>query len=390
MSKNPVHDTYRQDLPETAAHADRHRPAPVRHRPARVRDGSGRRRAGPARPRDRRAGCPDRRTDPAGRFPPADGRSSDQRERRERPAGGLGRDRRAARPGLGRARRLAGQSRWIPFTTVRIEIDHDSGLGVRATALSGFWLGRIPVGLLDHFVVTGWTPPDGCRRAELEVLHLGPYFTGEGVFALRGPWSGSDHRTCVELFDLPAGAVTEPVGRLLLPVLRAGFAVSLRRFATVCESGRERGATRSRRPAALPLGALGAGVHRLPRPRMGPAGHQRRRPLRAAEPGGLPVGAVLDHHPAQARGVPVGLRRVRSGNRGPVRRGRCRAVDGRSGHRPQPGQDQRRDPQRPGRGRSGRQLPAADLGVRGDRATAADRRTRCAPPHRNRWRWLAT
>ncbi len=67
--------------------------------------------------------------------------------------------------------------------------DHDEGLGVRAEALSGFWLGGLPVGLLDRFVVTGWTPPDD-GSAELEVLHLGPYFTGEGVFALRSDGTG--------------------------------------------------------------------------------------------------------------------------------------------------------------------------------------------------------
>jgi len=130
-----------------------------------------------------------------------------------------------------------GQSRWIPFTTVRIETDHATGLGVRATALSGYWLGRIPIGLLDRFVVTGWTPPGANARAELEVLHLGPYFTGEGVFALRSQ-GGVITVTCVELFNLPLRTVTEPVGRLLLPMLRAGFKISLRRFAAVCESGR--------------------------------------------------------------------------------------------------------------------------------------------------------
>ena len=132
----------------------------------------------------------------------------------------------------------AGQSRWIPFTTVRITTPHDAGLGVRAAALSGFWLGRLPVGLLDRFVVTGWTPPssdDGIDRAELEVLHLGPYFTGVGVFALRGTGTGTEV-SCVELFDLPGGRLLDPPGRLLLPVLRGGFRLSLRRFAAVCES----------------------------------------------------------------------------------------------------------------------------------------------------------
>lgn len=148
----------------------------------------------------------------------------------------------------------AGQSRWIPFTTVRITTPSDAGLGVRAAALSGVWLGRLPVGLLDRFVVTGWTPPgtadDGVQHAELEVLHLGPYFTGPGVFSLSGhqDTSGgydppelprtrpaSTRVSCVELFDLPAGRLLEAPVQLLLPVLRAGFGVSLRRLAAVCE-----------------------------------------------------------------------------------------------------------------------------------------------------------
>src|SRR5918997_893618 len=83
-----------------------------------------------------------------------------------------------------------GQSRWIPLTTVRITSDHEAGLGVRAKALSGFWLGPLPLGLLDRFVVTSWMPPssgaDGQPRAELEVRHLGPYFTGVGAFRLHG------------------------------------------------------------------------------------------------------------------------------------------------------------------------------------------------------------
>ena len=131
----------------------------------------------------------------------------------------------------------SGQSRWIPFTTVRVTSPRDAGLGVRATALSGFWLGRLPIGLLDRFVVTGWTPPtadDGGRAcAELEVLHLGPYFTGVGVFALRGNEVDTSV-CCVELFDLPCGRLLDPPGRLLLPALRTGFRLSLRRFAAVC------------------------------------------------------------------------------------------------------------------------------------------------------------
>ncbi len=123
----------------------------------------------------------------------------------------------------------AGQSRWIPFTTVDIVSDHDHGLGVRAVALSGFRIGRLPVGLLDNFVVTGWTP-----AKELEVLHLGPYFTGDGAFRLE-PHDGGTRVTATEVFSLPGGRPIEAIVRLGLPLMRVGFRRSLRRLATLAE-----------------------------------------------------------------------------------------------------------------------------------------------------------
>jgi hypothetical protein len=119
-----------------------------------------------------------------------------------------------------------GQSRWIPLTTVRVETAHRTGLGVRAAALSGLWLGRLPLGLLDRFIVTGWSPP-AAGTAELEILHLGPYFTGEGVFRLLGH-AGGTTVTCVEVFSIPGPPILESAARLALPVMRAGFARSLR------------------------------------------------------------------------------------------------------------------------------------------------------------------
>jgi hypothetical protein len=127
-----------------------------------------------------------------------------------------------------------GQSRWIPLTTVQITTNHNVGLGVRAEALSGIRLGRHPVGLLDRFIVTGWSPP-ARGAAELEILHLGPYFTGEGVFRL----TGHDDKTmvsCIEVFSLPGGRPVEWLARLALPLLRAGFARSLRALAAIAEA----------------------------------------------------------------------------------------------------------------------------------------------------------
>lgn len=129
----------------------------------------------------------------------------------------------------------AGQSRWIPLTTVKVVNDRSVGRGARMEALSGVWVGRIPLGLLDRFIVTGWSPPAD-HTAELEILHLGPYFTGEGVFRL----TGHDAKTtisCTEVFSLPGGRPVEWLAQFALPVMRAGFAHSLRAFAAIAESG---------------------------------------------------------------------------------------------------------------------------------------------------------
>lgn len=130
-----------------------------------------------------------------------------------------------------------GQRRWIPFTTVEVTSPARTGVGTRAEALSGLRLGPLPVGLLDRFVVTGWTPPGtgSSPVAELEVLHLGPYFTGPGVFRLE-PADGSGGTTirCTELFDLPGARVTEPLAGLALPIMRLGFRRSLAKLAAVC------------------------------------------------------------------------------------------------------------------------------------------------------------
>jgi hypothetical protein len=134
----------------------------------------------------------------------------------------------------------AGQARWIPVTTVQPATERVEGIGVRAVALSGFWLGRIPVGLLDRFVVTGWTPPTADSHGELEVLHLGPYFTGEGAFRISAV--GDRTRiTATEVFSLPGGAPVEALARLALPVMRLGFRASLRSLQRICETSARRG-----------------------------------------------------------------------------------------------------------------------------------------------------
>ena len=132
-----------------------------------------------------------------------------------------------------------GQSRWIPFTTVRVMTDREVGVGVRAEALSGVWLGRIPLGLLDRFIVTGWSPPTAdtptADTAELAILHLGPYFTGEGVFRLRSD-GGKTTVSCTEVVSIPGGRLVEGPARLALPALRAGLARSLQALNAIAEA----------------------------------------------------------------------------------------------------------------------------------------------------------
>ena len=127
-----------------------------------------------------------------------------------------------------------GQSRWIPLTTVRVITDRQVGLGVRAEVLSGVWLGRIPLGLLDRFIVTGWSPPVA-DTAVLEILHLGPYFIGEGAFRLLGP-NGTTTVSCTEVFSIPGGRPVEWLVRLAVPALRVGLARSLRALSAVVEA----------------------------------------------------------------------------------------------------------------------------------------------------------
>jgi hypothetical protein len=125
----------------------------------------------------------------------------------------------------------AGQSRWVPLTTVQVS-EPATGVGVRAVALSGLWLGRLPIGLLDRFVVTDWSAP-GKEPGRLEVLHLGPFFTGPGAFTVTA-LDGATRIECVEMFDLPGGRLTEIPARLLLPLMTLALTHSLRRLAVIC------------------------------------------------------------------------------------------------------------------------------------------------------------
>jgi hypothetical protein len=143
-----------------------------------------------------------------------------------------------------------GQARWIPFTTVEVRSAGgpgvpDEGIGVRVEAWSGIRVGPLRVGLLDRFVVTGWTVPDEHgpdekgpdQLGEVEVLHLGPGFTGVGTIRVVSVADGS-MIAVTESFLPPGGALAAVFVRPLLPLLRAGLSFSLRRLAAQLEGGR--------------------------------------------------------------------------------------------------------------------------------------------------------
>ncbi|MGI8459115.1 MAG: SRPBCC family protein [Propionibacteriaceae bacterium] len=126
-----------------------------------------------------------------------------------------------------------GQRRWIPSTTVTVSTPHRTGLGVRVRAFSGLQVGPLPLGLVDNFVTTGWN-----ERHEVEVLHLGPVFTGVGVFRLTDEvldGRPGTRFTVIEDAVLPV-AVLEQVARPFGRLLDAGLQLSLRRFARLVGS----------------------------------------------------------------------------------------------------------------------------------------------------------
>lgn len=118
-----------------------------------------------------------------------------------------------------------GQSRWIPLTTMRVIQERVEGLGSRIRAEHGPRLGRHRVGITDEMVVTGWEPP-----YEIEVAHLGPWFTGVGVFTIeaRGLRTWLSIR---ERIDLAGGRPAELAALAVRPLLQSQLAGSLRKFA---------------------------------------------------------------------------------------------------------------------------------------------------------------
>ena len=123
-----------------------------------------------------------------------------------------------------------GQERWIPLTTMRQLSGRAEGLGARIRGEHGPRLGGRRVGISDEMVVTRWEPP-----YELEMTHLGPWFTGVGVFTIeaRGMRSWLSIR---ERITLPGGKAAKTAALAIRPILQRQLANSLDRFAALVES----------------------------------------------------------------------------------------------------------------------------------------------------------
>lgn len=123
-----------------------------------------------------------------------------------------------------------GQERWIPLTTMRMIGDRIEGLGTRIRGEHGPKLGGRRVGITDDMVVTRWEPP-----YELEMTHLGPWFTGVGVFTIeaRGMRTWLSIR---ERISLPGGRAARAAALAVRPILQRQLAASLDRFAALVQA----------------------------------------------------------------------------------------------------------------------------------------------------------
>ncbi len=123
------------------------------------------------------------------------------------------------------------QGEWMLGTRVR----GGSGVGASVEA----WTGLGPVGFLDTMRITEWEPPRRCA-----VVHTGRVVRGTGLFAVEPLASGGSRVVWVEDVELPLSGLGRAgwlLGRagwaLVRPALRAGVALSLRRFARQVEAG---------------------------------------------------------------------------------------------------------------------------------------------------------
>jgi carbon monoxide dehydrogenase subunit G len=117
------------------------------------------------------------------------------------------------------------QGRWILATDVRPVVGPARGVGGWLVAITGLPVRGRRLGMVDTMEITGWEPP-----TRLDVLHTGRMVRGTGTFEIRPQGSGCTF-TWSEQVELPLGALGRLGWQVAEPVVRAGYRLSLRRFA---------------------------------------------------------------------------------------------------------------------------------------------------------------
>lgn len=124
------------------------------------------------------------------------------------------------------------QGRWMLGTDVIVPAEAArEGVGARIEAFTGVLPKKRWIGFLDTMTVTAWQPPHSC-----DVLHTGRIVRGTGRFELVPMTSDRTVFHWSEELRLPFGVVGRIAWIFLKAPMKAGVAMSLRRFATYVES----------------------------------------------------------------------------------------------------------------------------------------------------------
>ncbi len=126
------------------------------------------------------------------------------------------------------------QGEWMLGTRVRVTGGDGRGVGTTLRAVTGVG----PLGVADtmdvvEFAAPSDTPSDAAP-GRAAVRHTGRIIRGEGYFEVVALGPHRCRFTFTELIDLPLGALGRLGWPLVRPVIRAGFAASLRRMADRC------------------------------------------------------------------------------------------------------------------------------------------------------------
>lgn len=120
------------------------------------------------------------------------------------------------------------QHEWMLGTRVEAGKAGGRGVGGEFAAFTGIG----PLGFWDTMTITRWDPPH-----VVEVDHTGTLVRGIGVFRVEPAGSGSRFVWREEV-DPPLGRLGQIGWYVVKPLLAAGVALSLRRFARFAASGR--------------------------------------------------------------------------------------------------------------------------------------------------------